>query len=160
MTSFSEGEQWVLDLPWYAVDLEGRIGHFTTGGEKLFPPVVAESREDWEVLNNYFENLPAIQEGNYIVCPDLRNKLDSRLVPNIFGYIKPSAEMSARGLFAYDSPPDDNERSYIRVTMPKKELKFDDLPEEIKNILQNFRLSEIDFTQNSLILDEMANKCS
>lgn len=158
MDPFTEIEQEVTDLTWYAIDAEGRIGHFTTGGSMLLPPSITESKEVLERINTYFCTLPIFRESNYVVCPDLTTHIDKRLITDMNGYVKPSAEMSARGLYSYDNHPTSNERPYFRVTIPKTELQLKNLPEDIKSILQSLRMNEINFAQDSVITKEITDK--
>ena len=67
--------------------------------------------------------------------------------------------MASRGLFSYDS--DDytyKYRSYVRITIPKRGLKLYELPQEIRNILDNFRMLKINFAVDSIITEEITNK--
>jgi hypothetical protein len=158
MVAFTEIEQEVSDLAWYAIDGKDRIGHFTTGGFMLAPLSVATSREITEKLNAFFQSLPVIHTNNYVVCSNLASHISNEVITDINDYIKPSAEMSARGLYSFDNPPTSEKRDYIRVTVPRKELRLVDLPEDIKVDLQRIRLSEISFAVDSLITkDSVAN---
>jgi hypothetical protein len=154
---FDEDEQWTKDLSWFAVDIAGKIGHFTTGGEKLLPPKVAKNKQLWEKINEYFNSLSSLEEENYLVCSDLSHHRKDCPITDLYGYIKPSAKMTEKGLYSYDSPPLLWERPYIRVTIPKKELTLEDLPEEIKHFMEGLRLYEISFAETSLIPEVLVN---
>lgn len=181
MTAFDEDEQLCSDLDWYAIDRDGRIGQFATAGHRLLPISFASNKEVTEKLSAYFENYP-FKFGNYIICPDLkRNNLkftnsnistktgikiiDEKLRDQLFdemiqderqlGFFR---NMSSKGLYTYDSNSFEySSLNYFRVALPKKELKLDDLPQDIKFILQDLRLSEISFAENSLISEKITD---
>jgi hypothetical protein len=46
-------EEETTDFDWFALDDQGKIGHFTTGGFGALPQSVASSKEDLEKLVNY-----------------------------------------------------------------------------------------------------------
>lgn len=181
MTAFDEDEQLYSDLDWYAVDRDGRIGQFSTAGHRLLPPSFASNKEMTEKLSEYFERLP-FKYGNYIICHDFkRNNLkftnskistktgikiiDEKMRNQLFdemiqdekqlGFFR---NMSSRGLYTYDSNSFEySSLNYFRVTIPKNELKFDDLSQEIKSLLENLRLSEISFAKDSLISENITD---
>jgi hypothetical protein len=157
MDSFTEIEQEVSDLDWYAVDEKGRIGHFATGGGILLPIRISESKTILEKLNSYFNQLPALQKDGFIICPEVKSRLDNRMVPNFFRYVESFAQMSAKGLYSYDNPPHLRERQYLRVTLPKVALRLNDLPEDVKTILQGLKLTDIDYSSDSVITKQIAD---
>ncbi len=71
MTAFTEEEQEVSDLDWYAIDRDGKIGQFATAGHRLLPPSFASNKEMTEKLSAYFENYP-FKFGKHNICPDLK----------------------------------------------------------------------------------------
>ena len=154
--SFTYEEQWTMDIAWYGLDANGKIGHFTTGGEKMLPRNVAESKETLKKLNDFFENLQVNHKDNFLICPDIKNKLNERLVLNMGGYVTNWAQMSSKGLYTFDSPIEfDENRPYYRLTIPKRELNVEELPTEIKTILKNFTLRAADFVHDSTITNNM-----
>lgn len=181
MTAFTEFEQWEFDLDWYAIDRDGRIGQFLTGGHRFLPPSFSSNKEMTEILSNYFENLP-FERNSYLICPDfkkndrthensrvlnekgilvdvdeqMRNKWQDELIAksdesNDFGL-----RMASRGLYFYDSNTMTNAdfKDYVRFALPKKELRLENVPQEIRRILENLRMSEIDISKDSLITEE------
>lgn len=159
MTAFTQDEQWYSDLDWYAVDKQGNIAQFLTGGHRLLPPSFSLDRELSEKLTDYFDNLP-FTEGDFVFCPNLeRNMRDfeaNRMNKNFMHFSK---KMAAKGLFSFDSDSDANkDRPYFRVTLPKQALKLTDLPQDIKAILNNLKFIEISFIEDSIIPEEITNK--
>lgn len=182
MTAFDEDEQLYSDLDWYAIDRDGRLGQFSTAGHRFLPPSFAANKEMTEKLSAYFENCP-YKFGNYAICPDLKENnlkftnssistgtgikvIDEKMRNQLFnemisderqlGFFR---KMSSRGLYAYDSNSFEySSLNYFRVTIPKEELKIDDLPQDIKSILQKLRLPEISFAESSLISENTTDK--
>jgi hypothetical protein len=80
-------------------------------------------------------------------------------VTNFDGYVKPSVEMSSRGLYAYDSYTEGyKERPYFRVSLPRRELNFAALPQNHREILKFLRMTEISFKEDFLINEEIVAK--
>ena len=181
MTTFDKDEQLYSDLDWYAIDRDGRIGQFATAGHRLMPPSFAANKEMTEKLSAYFENHP-YKFGNYTICPDFKKNnlkftaskistktgikvIDEKMRNQLFdemigderqlGFFK---KMSSKGLYTYDSNSFEYPSlNYFRVALPKEELKLDDLPQDIKFILQDLRLSEISFVESSLISEKITD---
>jgi len=148
MTIFTESEQYYSDLDWFAVDKNGLIAQFTTGANRLLPSVVAQNKENWQVLFSYFEQLKSRSE--FEINSDLRkhiaDKLISGLNNDINRFIQPYSKMSEIGLFAFDSFPKDSvEGDYFLVTSPTVKLTLDDMPDHIAEILENQRFETVDF---------------
>lgn len=154
MTAFSEQEQYYSDLDWFAVDKDGKIGHFTTGGDKLLPPTISSSKENWKKLLNYFEQLEAIYE--FEKSPDLEKHLSQLSFKSLDKFLESYKSMSSRGLYSFNSYPSNFDKNpYFLVTFPKIELTFESLPGEIRLILQNQRLKDVSFDKTFLIQEEV-----
>ena len=152
-----ESEQWGTDLEWFASDKSGRIACFTTGGFRLLPSKVAESRADLNVLREYFNDLELDQ--GFLFCPELKNHIGNRAEADVAKIGAAYGPFSQRGLYSYDSLDQSHEvRLYFRVTLPQRELFVDELPERIKSILETLKLTEIDFADHSLIFDNSIGK--
>ena len=155
MTPFTKVEQWEHDYDLFMADPDGRIAHFSHFGFRLLPPSIAKSKENWRQLKTFFHSLPLSRE-DYFICPDLQKHLPEKSILDFEGYIKPSAEMSQRGLYSFDSYDFSfDERPYYRVTNPKIELRINNLPEEIQILLEELTLYGINFSETSLISEEI-----
>ena len=168
MTVFTEFEQWEFDLDWYAIDRDENIGQFSTAGHRLLPPSFASNKEMTKKLSNYFESLP-FGERDFFICPNLKkNSLAHKDMSDFSAEFQMTTfdlakhfgkRMASRGLFSYDSNTmwNSSYKDYFRYAIPKQKLKLDDLPYEIKIILEKFRLSQINFTEDDLILDKITD---
>ncbi len=157
MSAFSEQEQIYSDLDWFAIDKGNRIAHFTTVGGRLLPPTVAESKEELEMLFNYFSSLP-IEINAFESCPTLQKSIETVSIPDFDQYIDSFAKMSMRGLYSFDSyDTSSSERPYFQVTCPQNELLLESLPEKIQIILNHLKFYEISFAETFIISNELAN---
>lgn len=155
MTVFTKDEQWDNDYDLFVIDNKGKIGRLCHFGERLLPPTIAKSRENLEKVEDHFVNLPDLKSG-FIKCPDLLTHLDMANVGDFARYVYYFGEVSSRGLYTYDSyGPSYHKGRYFRVTIPKTELSINDLPVEIKNILEELRLDSICFAEDSLIPEDV-----
>ena len=158
MTAFTEEEQWSSDLDWFAIDKHGKIVHFTSVGWRLLPPSIAESKENLEKVFDYFDKLN-FSENHFEICPDLQNHLVKDKIVDFDRYKKSFAAMASRGLYSYDSYGQSHkERPYFRVAIPKRELTLNDLPQDIKSIIESLKILEVSFAENPLISEEIVDK--
>lgn len=130
----TEIEQETLDIDWFFTD--GKyIGFMASGGGRL-PNSVAESKEEHQVLVNYFKNLSEVSD--VLVNPEL----DSLLIKT-FGsgiderYLDGYISMTKKGLYSYDKKVLNNflDPHYHLVAIPKEPLKLENLPQDILDIL-------------------------
>lgn len=154
MVAFTQLEQYYSDLDWFAVDKDGKIGHFTTGGNKLLPPTIAKSKETWRKLLNYFEKIELIHDVEK--SPDLDKHLSQISFKSLDKFLESYKLMSSKGLYSFNCYPSNfDKRPYFLVTIPKVELTFEKLPNEIRLILQKQRLNDISFDKTYLIQEEV-----
>jgi len=148
MIVFSEIEQRTSDLDWYAVDLDGHIGQFLTGG-RLLPPRIAADKDTFELLSEYFLSLP--QEGEFAFCPDFEAHCrEKHRDPDSAARMPFSQKMSCRGIFSYDANHDDD--YFFRVSVPTtKILLLEDLPIGVADVLSKNRLSSFRFSKDTTI---------
>lgn len=148
-----EDEEPGLDLDWFALDAQGNVAHFTTGGCGALPRSAAASREDLKRVHDYVLSLPEIGAG--LLNEDCLKGL--RLVPG--APITPRENFrewtasAARGLYAYDFIEDQRRRPrpYRVVARPEVLLKADELPPEIRAIVERTVLRDVVFPRNDVI---------
>lgn len=122
------------DWDWFAVDAEGKIGHFTTAGMRALPRTVKLDREAALGLIDYFEKAP--KSIPYVVRPEVERDADGW--PDDAArswYLKDFIEMASTGLFSYDTHTD-GRSDYFLVAFPKYPLHVDQLPQEIRDLVQ------------------------
>ncbi len=105
---FTEIELQCEDILWFAIDVNGHIMAFTSGGAGCVPEFVCSNKENTYSLQDYF--------------------LDEYM---------PDLELEEKGLFCYDVNYDDNYgNTYSKTTTPESPINFNDLPDKIKELLK------------------------
>ena len=148
----SELDQEIYDFDWFALDKEGLIWHFATGGCGAMPTSVASSREDLQKVTDFFrsrcpEKLSTRVCQEFEAHVELMKSAHAREV-----YLRYFVEMASRGLFSYDcmrsiKPP----TGYFQVAKPSTPLQVSSLPHEISEILGNATFDDISFREACLI---------
>lgn len=131
---FTEIDLQIEDIMWFGVDNNGYIFECTSGGFGHVPEFVCQSKEDTEALCNFFlEELPITTEAK-LICPDENNQLmiDAKL-------------LTQKGIFCFDVTTQ-KKRDYQKLTEPIKPIHINNLPEKIRKLLQNHKIS-IDLPQ-------------
>jgi hypothetical protein len=141
------------DLDWFAIDKEGAVGHFTTGGFGVLPRPAASSYGDLKKLLGFFRETLAPA-----TTASISNNLQSHKQFNNDSaksrYLHDSIAMASRGLFSFDCCYGNRPTGYFKVTLPSKPLHFSSLPVEIQQILKRTVLSEISFKDVDEINEE------
>lgn len=105
---FTEIELQCEDILWFAIDVNGHIMAFTSGGAGCVPEFVCGNKENTYSLQDYF--------------------LDEYM---------PDLKLEEKGLFCYDVNYDDNYgNTYIKTSTPESPINFNDLPDKIKELLK------------------------
>jgi hypothetical protein len=134
-------EQMGSDIEWYAVDNDGLILCFTSGGS-LLPSAASDSKEDREVLFRFFESMPT-SEGSFGYGAKFHELLgkketnfagDTKLHLNLNKYWIANA---CRGLYAfdYDSGTSWEVPEYFLVAAPTHRLHISVLPTQIAELV-------------------------
>ncbi len=127
----SEERQSEIDFDWYAVDVDGLIGVFSTDCTKL-PESVACNERDYANLHHFFRGFVRGMAEGLIV-------LDTKdLSENIRSWAESPVHWNNFGFYVFDK--DDSESSYEKESTPKVPLKLDLLPKEIRDIISRTRI--------------------
>lgn len=139
----TETELCTLDIEWYGVDRRGNIAVFCSGGTANVPEFVCESMERVDLLIEFFDAMPKISECEILFKPSKKNPLPRQVAEGYAG----------KGLFYYDS--DDMtgkskntaifQKYYTKNAYPLSPLRLDELPRDIRELLENQRLDVEDF---------------
>ncbi|WFR56278.1 hypothetical protein QA584_22075 [Anaerocolumna sp. AGMB13025] len=136
------------DIEWYGIDENGRIAQFTSGGSKIVPEFICESREKLDVVCEFFENFsPRIVEEVIFEVPKYPRK----------EYLQECKKISQKGLYCFDiSNEQDSTDGYILICTPSYELQISELPEIIQSILSSYRIPNVNFNNCKIISIEKA----
>lgn len=129
-----EIDQEVNDFDWFAVDINGCIIHFASGGGKL-PNSVSASREDLAQLHAYFLSLPTISAPVQI-NPNLAQVIEN--LSDISRYTASSVKYAQCSLFSFNKTDLTHPRSnnfYHPVAYPENALSLAELPATIAAII-------------------------
>jgi len=149
VTAYSDIEQSVLDIDWFAVDRDGNIAHLTTAARRALPTAVASSKEDLEALLEFFKALPETGGGSK-ENPAYRTQIAA--LASRFGEIclDDSLSMADRGLYSFDaSDKRDRHGSYVLVATPGKPIHVDQLPGHVQRLVLRARIQAVRFADTN-----------
>jgi hypothetical protein len=163
----SEVDQEVYDYDWFAVDKEGHVGHFATGGNGAMPRVVAASREDLQFVADYFNAQAPSTKAT--LAPRARKAAEDADWRT--GWTGPPIDteaaaahcfedfirMASRGLYSFDHSYALDHRAirarpcplYYRIAIPIKPLHAADLPVEVRMVLNRVVFAKSDFSHDN-----------
>lgn len=112
------------DLTWFGIDSFGRVFSCFSGVNGNVPEFVCRSREETDLLENYFtEQAKEIGKANF-------------MIPWEDNFLCQDCEMfSKKGLHCFDGG--ENSDRYTIISRPTKPLMLDVLPEHIKAIIKD-----------------------
>ena len=135
-TTIDETEEYGRDWDWFAVDREGFVGHFTSGGVRRLPNSVRQDRERVEFLDHYFsEEAPAI--GGWFPAPNVEDEVGPfKDEAARRWFFESFAEVACCGAYSYNTElrPGKGEDYYL-VAMPQQPLKLEEVPEAVQHLL-------------------------
>jgi hypothetical protein len=114
---YSHDEFFNLDINWFGVDYNGRVGNFTTGGLGVAPPMPARGdRESNELLLEQVRALPCTSQVIHLE----KSRLSSPHILHVDEYLRSFDGMAVGGLFAFDiwKRLDDGSVEYICAAAP------------------------------------------
>lgn len=134
---YSEIDLQCEDITWFGIDANNHIVAFASGGIGNVPEYVCRSKKETEVLYDYFYDTLS------------KTTVGHALISNNNALVGEFVELSAKGLFCFDVDAQDAEGEfYKKISCPDTPILFDDLPANVKAILQdhllNADLSECD----------------
>jgi len=114
------------DIMWFATDSNGNVFECTSAGCGNVPEYVCRSREETEILLDYFmEKAPIITSSKLLIPVE-----DNDLIDDI-------KKLSSKGLYCFDITDYDNDDKYNCISLPEKAINISDLPEDIQKILSD-----------------------
>ena len=124
---YTEIDLQIEDIMWFGIDLNGYIFSCTTAGTANVPEFVCASKEQTELIEDYFtkeleKTTSAVLEAPYVDNPLMRD----------------ATELAEKGVFSFDAVTDNSEhdREYVKIASPKTPIQYNLLPDEIKKLLQ------------------------
>lgn len=125
---YTEIDLQIDDIMWFGVDMNGCIFACTSAGIANVPEFVCASKEQTELIEDYFtkeleKTTSAVLEAPYV---------DNRLM-------RDATELAEKGVFSFDAVTDNSEhdREYVKIASPKTPIRYAALPDDIKKLLQD-----------------------
>ncbi len=124
---YSEIDLQCEDIMWFGIDINGVVFECTSGGIGCVPSFVCESKENTEMLENFFlTQLKPSTQGTVLLSQDENPLLDE---------VK---SLSEKGVVCFDvAVDDDRPNEYKKIAIPGLLLKTENLPESIKSIMSH-----------------------
>lgn len=132
----------IEDLEWYAIDENNNIAFFTSGGFGYVPEFICKSRENLDIVSSYFDAL----DNNFTKAEVIDGAFDDYPKDE---FKEDCINISEKGLFCYDVS-DDVEGEYKLLCRPINMIKLSDLPKEIQDILRQYKLQGVSFSENNI----------
>jgi hypothetical protein len=139
MTEITTVDEVTRDWDWFAVDASGAVGHFTTAGMRKLPSSVKADNEAALRLIDYFDQ-DAQKQFDYVVR--VQAEIDAGTLKDIRDrnwYLRSFVAMASAGLFSYDTDIEGRTTDYFLVAYPKSPLQVDQLPSEVREMVQRTR---------------------
>jgi hypothetical protein len=139
MTQIEYDEEHTRDWDWYAVDLQGKLGHFATAGFRSLPIGFKNDLEGTERCIQYFFEEATVR-CDFLVRTGLeRDAGNFKTLDQRDRYPKFFAEMGRKGLFSFDTELTPPPGKYFLVTTPQRPLFIDQLPADVRGIVARIR---------------------
>ncbi len=144
MSKISSDECFAIDMEWYGVDRQGNIAVFCSAGEGYLPEFVCEDKERADELIEYFNAIERITDSVLLF-------IQTEYAQQV------AKDFSDRGLYYFDA--DDGigigictlHNYYTKQSYPLKPLKYEMLPNRIREILKHNFMEIEDFLHEDTI---------
>jgi hypothetical protein len=147
----SEIDESTIDYDWFAIDDEGVVGHFATGGCGIMPRSVAASADDLMTITDFFQK-EAVAGTSTRLSPTLGLHVAFKTSAEEERYLQSFLKMASRGLFSFNAVNSViRPVGYFRVIDPVVPLPLSSLPMRIRIILERTRLKEVSFRTADVI---------
>ena len=114
------------DILWFGLDINGNVLAFTSGGSGNVPEFVCRSKEETELLIDFFNKYDAFSTGAHLLIEDDGSP-----------YSSDARNFAQHGITYFDVDIDNDSHSYIKVSFPDKTIVSSDLPDNIQKILSD-----------------------
>ena len=125
---YTEIDLQIDDIMWFGVDMNGCIFACTSAGIANVPEFVCASKEQTELIEDYFTKELEKKTSAVLEAPYVDNRL-----------MRDATELAEKGVFSFDAVTDNSEhnREYVKIASPKTPIRYAALPDDIKKLLQD-----------------------
>ena len=143
----SDIEEETRDIDWFALDSEGFVGHFTTGGRGALPRSIASSAEDLKRVTDYFSKQISANTSS-VISSGVELHVSLRDEAQRARYLEDFKRMACRGLFSFDFlQTSKRPTGYFLVAKPLIPLHVGGIREDIRQVLERTVFERIAFRQ-------------
>lgn len=127
------------DIMWFGIDIQNNIFECASAGCGSVPEFVCKSRENMEaVLKFFMDELNEFTQEKLLVEYSDTNQL-----------LNDCVRLSRKGIYCFDIY-EENEQQYVKIVEPVEPLKYDALPQKVKDIFSDNRV-RIDVKKEKII---------
>lgn len=127
------------DIMWFGIDIQNHIFGCASAGCGNVPEFVCQSKENTEALLKFFmDELKEFTQAKLLVEYIDTNQL-----------LKDCIQLSRKGIYCFDVYRE-NEQQYAKIVEPVEPLKYDMLPQKIKDIFFDNKVA-IDVVKEKII---------
>lgn len=127
------------DIMWFGIDNQNHIFECTSAGCGNVPEFVCQSKENTEVLLEFF--MDKLDEFT-------QEKLHVKYLKTNY-LLNDCIQLSRKGIYCFDIYKE-NEQQYVKIVEPVEPLNYDMLPQKIKDIFAYNRVN-IDVMKETII---------
>ncbi len=121
----------IEDIMWFGIDNNGYIFECTTGGIGNVPEFVCKSREETELLNQFYLNKLASTTKAKLLCQESDNQL-----------IKDAKLLASKGIYCFDVTTEKtHNENYKKIAEPVEPININDLPSDIAEIMLSHKVN-------------------
>lgn len=116
-----------IDLDWFAVDQNGNLAHFASGGSGFVPNDIKSSLTDVGLFADYVFDLNETSD-TILISENIPNFDSSEKADR---YVETFLRMAAKGFYSYDVLElTGHDKGYSLIAKPKSPVVIDDIPNQ------------------------------
>lgn len=144
-------EQNSYDFDWFAVDSEGYLAHFASGGCSL-PKSIGEFFDSISIMM-LAEDVQSINDSSeFVINPELTNLKELNDENSLKNYVRTFVAYARKGLYSYDTaqPARLHNKEYHLIASPVNRLNINALPQSISRLIKTSYLGKF---KNAVTID-------
>ena len=118
------------DILWFAIDTNGSVLAFTSGGSGNVPEFVCRSKEETEFLESFFDSYDAANTTGILLIENDGSPLS-----------EDALRYACHGITCFDVDINNNNSSYTKISFPEKPLCISELPKDVRKVLSDHTIN-------------------
>lgn len=133
------------DIEWYAIDSEGRIAEFFSGGSGAVPEFICQSRENLDTIGEFFTKIESTKSERVLCNKNLDYPRKD--------FLEECKLAAKKGIYCLDIGDSvDTANEYRFVCKPISPLFITELPQHIQNILRGCKIPDSNFQEDKTVV--------